>query len=317
MKQLKLIAKLLLLLLLTLTACKEDPPANPFDVVDPIEPTDTVIVTLDPVSIEGLHNNIFGKTCANSGCHDGTFEPDFRTIEGTYNTLVYQPIIKNDLQGSFEYRVLPGDVDASQLIARLTYDIDGTSGVMPLVVEPGSDWESNRATYIQNVKDWIQAGAKDLQGNQPVFNDNALPGMLGVAGFTDTWLAREDSGFGALRVPKNQPNLDVYIALSDDNLAPNQLSNNKIRFSSSVDDFSTATDIDLQILTTPIEQPGFEGEVVSYFHKISIDPLDYAEVGETVFFRVYVKDDSNPITEIPANGGAYYIKNYFSFKVIE
>jgi hypothetical protein len=38
-------------------------------------------------SLERLQNAV--RTCANSGCHDGTFEPDFRTLEGSYNTLLF------------------------------------------------------------------------------------------------------------------------------------------------------------------------------------------------------------------------------------
>jgi len=41
----------------------------------------------------------------------------------------------------------------------LTFDIDGNSGIMPLAVDPDSDWESQKETYIQNIRDWIQAGA--------------------------------------------------------------------------------------------------------------------------------------------------------------
>ena len=83
---------------------------NPYDAQDLPEDNTVQGEGLNPASIEGLHANIFGKTCANSGCHDGNFEPDFRTIESTYNTLVFQPIIKNDLQGTYEYRVVPGNV---------------------------------------------------------------------------------------------------------------------------------------------------------------------------------------------------------------
>ena len=307
----------LFILLLFLSACKEEVPPNPFEQVETPNGENPTELVLDPVSIEGLHANIFGKTCANSGCHDGTFEPDFRSIESTYNTLVYQPIIKNDMMGTFEYRVIPGAVDASQLIARITYDIDGTSGIMPLVVEPDSDWEVNKETYIQNVKDWVQAGAKDIMGNEPLLNDNALPGMLGVAGFAGDWLNREDGGFGALRVSKNETSIDLYIALQDDQLTPAQLGNNKVRFAETADGFADAPELNLQVLSNPVERPGFEGALVSYYHKVTIDPMDYADVEETAFFRIYVKDDRNPVTEIPADGGAFYIKNYFSFKVIE
>lgn len=152
------------LILLTLTGCFEEP-VNPYDDVDNTPEGNKEQEELDPTSIAGLHANIFHPTCANSGCHDGTFEPDFRTVESTYNTLVNHPVIKNDPQNSFSFRVVPGNVAASQLVARLTYDIDGNSGVMPLVIEPDSDWESKKEAYIQQVKDWIANGAKDVFGN--------------------------------------------------------------------------------------------------------------------------------------------------------
>ena len=308
---------LLFFFLLAIVACKEDDPPNPFDnVVNPNGPAPEDIV-LDPISIEGLHANVFQKTCANSGCHDGTFEPDFRTIESTYNTLVYQPVIKNDLQSTFEYRAVPGDVAASQLINRLTVDIDGSSGIMPLVLEPDSQWDTEKETLIQNIKDWIGAGAKDILGNQPMLNDNGLPGMLGVAGFASDWLAREDGGFGPLRISESLSSIDLYIALTDDKTNPDQLRNNKIRFANTIDGFANAQELNLQVLTTPIEQPGFEGAVVKYYHKITINPKDFGGLDDAIFFRAYVKDDGNPLTEIPADGGAIYIKNYFSFLIVE
>lgn len=141
-------------------ACQKDPVVNPFDDQEqPDNSLDSSAVDLDPISFNGLHANIFSKTCARSGCHDGNFEPDFRTIESSYNTLVDHPIIKNNPQGAYEVRVKPGNVSQSVLVARLTMDIDGNSGVMPLAVDPDSDWEEKKEMYIQNVKDWIQNGA--------------------------------------------------------------------------------------------------------------------------------------------------------------
>lgn len=151
---------------LLLLNCEAEEYQNPYDDIEQEEEMmSEENINLEPTSIAGLHANIFSKTCANSGCHDGNFEPDFRTIESTYNTLINAPIIKNDPQNSFQYRVVKGDVDASQLIARVTYDIDGNSGIMPLALEPDNDWEMNKETYIQNISDWIAGGAKDVFGN--------------------------------------------------------------------------------------------------------------------------------------------------------
>ena len=145
--------------LVMLYACEKDH-VNPFDEQElPDNTLDSTGVNLDPTSFDGLHANIFSKNCAQSGCHDGNFEPDFRTIESSYNTLVNQPIIKNDPQSTYQVRVKPGNPSQSVLVARLTFDIDGNSGIMPLIINPDSDWLEKKEEYIQNVKDWIQAGA--------------------------------------------------------------------------------------------------------------------------------------------------------------
>lgn len=308
--------KISLFLLLGCWSCKEGTPDNPFD-----EQPSTVVETptleeLNPTSFEGLHANIFKKTCANSGCHDGTFEPDFRTIESAYNTLVYHPIIKNDLQGTYEYRVIPGNADQSQLMARLTFDIDGNSGVMPLNVEPDSDWEAKSADYIKNVRDWIQEGAKDVFGNGPTLG-SSLPQMQGVRARNTNWFPRADGGQGALRIPQIITSVDVYFAFSDEETEARDFGENKIRFSQNFDDFENATELSLEVLSSPLNEVGYYGDNVDYTHKISINPHDFTSLGEVAYFRVYVKDADNPITEIPSNGGAFYIKTYFSLTIIE
>ena len=73
------------LLLIFLFSCKEEY-VNPFDNITNTNLNETNNIELEPTSIAGIHANVFRPTCANSGCHDGTFEPDFRTIESSYNT---------------------------------------------------------------------------------------------------------------------------------------------------------------------------------------------------------------------------------------
>lgn len=134
---------------------------NPYDEQElPINGNDSTIIELPASSFNAIHANILHPTCARSGCHDGHFEPDFRTQESSYNTLVNHPIIKNDPQGTYQVRVQPGSPNQSLLLARLTVDIDGNSGIMPLSVDSDSDWETNKADYIKNITDWIQNGAK-------------------------------------------------------------------------------------------------------------------------------------------------------------
>jgi len=152
--------------LVTMQSCTKVDPANPYDALgDPPDDDDNPLPNLDPNTIQGLHQNIFSPTCANSGCHDGSFEPDFRTVESSYNTLVNHTVVKNDSLSPYAARVVPGDPDGSMLIRRLTADLPNSSGIMPLIVDPGSDWIPNKVAYIANIRTWITNGAKDMFGN--------------------------------------------------------------------------------------------------------------------------------------------------------
>jgi len=144
--------------------------ANPFNNAHTGKPQDT-LTKFDPNTIAGIYANILKPTCSNSGCHDGTFEPDFRTVESAWNTLLFRPPIKNDSAGSFQSRVVPGNADLSMLWYRLTVNLGGNSGIMPLVVDPGSDWHEKKAMYLENIRTWINQGAKDQFGNAAVLPD--------------------------------------------------------------------------------------------------------------------------------------------------
>ncbi len=149
-----------LFLLFLLMACEDEADNNPYDDLEyPSEEIETV--ELDKQSLEGLHQDIFLPTCANSGCHDGNFEPDFRTIQSTYNTMVGHVALKGDPSGDITMRVVAGDADESMLIYRLTENLPNSSGIMPLSVEPDSDWNAKQSEHIDNIKAWINAGAKN------------------------------------------------------------------------------------------------------------------------------------------------------------
>lgn len=295
--------------------CKEKPlPDNPFDdpALQPPETTDSD-PQLDPVSFAGLHQQVFRPTCANSGCHDGTFEPDFRTVESSYATLVFHPMIKNDPAGSYEYRVVPNDAANSVLYQRLLIDIDGQSGIMPLAVDPGSDWNSQGQEHIENLRLWIESGAKDIMGNEAT-PGNQLPTLVGVAGYlggSSTLLDREP-GKGPIQVPQGTGNLELWIAASDAETATPDLTVAKIRFAINSNGFEGVADQNLTQVSSPRTAEGYFGSNESYYHRITIDASSYS-AGTTVFMRVYFQDTSADPTELPADGSAYYIKEYAAF----
>lgn len=306
----------LLLLAFAIMACKEpEVPPNPFEGNKPGTDTTAVVFPeeLDPNSFAGLHANIFSPTCANSGCHDGTFEPDFRTIESAYNTLVLHPVIKNDPSGSFTYRVVPGDLGKSVIWKRLNEDIDGQSGIMPLSIDPSSDWPDNKDTYLANVQSWIEGGAKDLFGNTPQVG-NLQPSTRGVIAFANgvgSPIVRQ-AETGPMVVPMGTAYLDIWISFTDDQTATENIGYNKIKVSTSIDGFESANELPLEI-KNPIQEIGLFKDQVSFYHFYSLDLASFSP-GAQVFFRTYIKDGTAaPITEIPADGSADYMKGYFSF----
>ncbi|MEM6345346.1 MAG: hypothetical protein AAF927_15750 [Bacteroidota bacterium] len=305
----------LVALLIGFAACQPEPYVNPFEGnQDPQDSLIAPIEQLEPNSIEGIHARVFRPTCANSGCHDGTFEPDFRTVEAAYNTLVWHPVIKNDPAGSYTYRVKPGNSAASVLWNRLNQDIDGQSGIMPLQTDPGSDWEEKKADYLANIKAWIDGGAKDVFGNPPQ-NGELAPSLQGMLAFpvgnTTNRLSR-DGANGPVKVAAGTNQVDLWFSFSDDNTAASDLLHNKLKLSIEVDGFEGQGEQALQIVN-PINGPGLFG-TTSYTHKITVDLSSFAS-GNLVYVRVYVKENAQAsITEIPTNGSANYTKAYFSME---
>lgn len=292
------------------SACKPEN-ENPFDnpALQP-PPADSTANLIPQDNFAWLHQKVFKPTCANSGCHDGTFEPDYRTISSAYNSMVYQPIIKNNPANTFTYRVVPFNADASVLVNRLTVDIDGQSGIMPLIVDQSSDWPSKKTEYIEAIKAWINGGAKDMFGNLPQIG-NKKPEVLGLQAFiggTSTPLALDD--LNRLIIPPGTASIDFKIAVADDSTAAANIGYNKFKLSPTFNGFATALE---QGLTTIPNQaaPGFGGQTVQYNRQGTVNLSSYAP-GTSLFLRVYISDGSQPDpSEIPNAGSSQDFVNFF------
>lgn len=293
MKKLVVISAFLSLLL----ACyKEvpDPVANPFanqDQGNGVNDKDT----LDPASFEGLHKQIFSVKCAVPLCHDGSFEPDFRTMESAYNNLVYHPVVKNNASNSFTYRAIPHDPDASWLMERVTTD-DAVLGRMPLYADPLSDIE------LQHLRDWINAGCPDWKGNLATY-PNLQPQVL-VRFALDQNNKRIDTAFDGrfpapfIVQPGSQFTLGVQV--SDDSTSISKLKNLQFKFSYDKDDFSNA-----QVI------PGTY--FIQDFIVTSLNTSMFA-ANQPVYFRFYCTDEHHSTAaEFPKNNSLFYYKDYFAF----
>lgn len=287
----------ILIVLLGFYSC-EKTPDNPYDSVN-YDTDTTTSASADPNSIVGLHRNIFFPRCSKSGCHDGTFEPDYRTVQSTYSTLVYQPAIKTtvDSVSFFHLRVRPYYPDSSQLIERLT---TLTSDYMP------SNGNRLSSTDIDHIRTWISNGARDANGNVPVA-PNLPPVITGIGAADQTTLQPLLARLGGL--PYNpllvSPGQNIYIVVdaSDDSTAKADLTVNQLKLSYSQDDFSTATTVN-----------AFFFPVGGYW--VAPISADNFTPNDTVFFRYYVNDgDHVQPTEFPRDDYPFYYKYYCSFIV--
>lgn len=282
---------------------------NPFE--ENIVNQDTVgfvFEDIDPNSIAGLYQNIFNPTCANAGCHDGTFEPDFRTIESSYYSLVYQVPVKND--GSLTFRVDPGNPGQSAIMKRMSGAI---TPAMPIEVDPGSDWDMKGDEYIENVRTWIANGALDLGGNAPQ-EDFINPSLFGAIALNQGELLDRENGHGTIIVPNNVNNISLYFAFDTINNAQNFTVNELAFGDENGQGFQESSSVNMSVLDTPLQQFGLNGTLVDFTHKVDINLNNSMFSADSYHMRVRVKDGNNPITEIPANNGLYFIKEYMSFR---
>lgn len=311
----KKLGHILIAVVLGFGACKKTENLNPYDGVGDPPPFGGDSLDIEDWDIVALQRDIFKPTCANSGCHDGTFEPDFRTVESTYNTLVNHPIIKNNPAETYDHRVVPGNVSQSMLWLRLNEDIDGQSGIMPLTAayDPENDWSEKRDIHLSNIRTWIENGALDMFGN-PAPTGNHQPGLHGVYAEADG-IPCEVSG--RIKVPDGSQNVTIWVSISDKETSLDQFTYNKVRMGTNVlfNYDTVSTEMNLNYNPTPITKPGIFGGNVEYYHSFSFSTSAWdPELNH--YFRVYVKDPlQEENTELPQDGSAIHIKKFFSWKI--
>lgn len=297
-------------LLVIIHSCKKDEPLphNPYDdiihntVIPPIPP--------DPNSMVGIHTNILKTRCSKSGCHDGNFEPDFRTVESSYATLVYHRVKKNSPDTAFTFRVVPYDTARSVLHERLTnccfvnqddrmpQDIIG----VPLP-----------QAQINNIAHWIMGGAKDMFGNVSSYPNTqpkilyyyATNKLIGGINYGETNNRIDSVFYNPFYVPKDSM---LYIAflVEDDSTAIANLQVNTLKISTKPDDFSSAFTYSASYFYV---NPNLQ------FHLATIHTGTLPK-SDTLFMRYFVNDgDHISNTQFPTDNLALPYKTYWSFFV--
>jgi hypothetical protein len=321
MKQYKYIFPVAAIIAILVVSCRKeiirnepDAPFNPYDTVDY---SNGAIddVEIDSASFLGLHTYIFSKTCAVPGCHDGSFEPDFRTVQSAYNTLLFAPVIKNDDDGTFTYRVIPGDTALSWLHERITTD-DEILGRMPL-------YDTLYPQEREKITQWILNGAPDVFGQVPEQAD-FQPTTYGYVVYeNDTTGMRLDTNRNDFLSPVEIPigsTAEFWFGFydTDENgvyQLPSTLVQNKIRISQDMfmDDY-VEYEFELEPNYDPFYGPTYYDPAVeiTYWHHFTIN-ADAFEPNKVYFMRAYIQDNAHDfLTEIPDNS-QLYVMGYFSF----
>jgi hypothetical protein len=302
----------ILLFFAAISCNKQTTPDNPFTDFNPNQDTVRFIYEQpDSFSIAGIFSYVFKPTCSNVGCHDGTFEPDFRTLESAYNSLINKTSIKDD--GRFGYRVHPGDPGKSGIMARLNGQL---LPYMPIQLEPDSDWELNKDRYIEMIRTWISRGAPAVDGSIPgnTYPQIRLEGAMAYREDT-LLLARLPLG-GPILLDSLTDSVRIYFAFSHDAENPINFTVNTISFSDSAHDFTMHQGMErsLNRLLTPKISRGMYGQWASYTHYVDVSTKSLFVSAEAIWFRVKVKDSRNPTSELPGQHALFNLKRYMSFE---
>jgi hypothetical protein len=271
---------------------------NPFDDIERPEEEVEQPEIMDSFSISGIHKLILEPKCAIPSCHGGTFEPDYRTPISSFNTMVYRPVIKNDADYTFRYRVVPGDTAASWLHERLLTD-DEILGRMPRYMPPLDD------TEMRMINRWILEGAKDIYG-VPAVKPNNNVHIWGV-GIYDNAGNRYDENRTAWAQPCTVPSnttLKLFLWAWDDETTVEDLTQVKLSFSTDRVNFSNPTSVTAVFDTN------------DWIWRVNLNTSQFP-VGETIYMR-YTGTDADhvnsPLMFPNASTHESYMGHY-SFKV--
>ena len=285
-------------------------PHNPYD---DIHRGDTTAygIPLDSLTIAYVHKKVLSTRCALPGCHVGNFEPDFRTPQSSFSTLVYALINKNNVANQFKYRVIPNDTNRSVLYERITNCcFVTTDDRMPQdgIGVPLPD------SSINLIASWIMHGARDITGNVMTEPDaEPVVSPLYMAISTNLQTVFNDSAhrmepgifYSPFVVPLDTLLFYVGVKASDDKTAMNQFQNyySKLKISTKEDDFTSAS--------------SYVANYVSYgadAYLVATIPASLLPANDTLFMRYYVSDGHHPNnTEFPRTETVFYYKRFWSF----
>ena len=301
--------------LLVIHSCKKQDDTVPHNPYDDIHRDDTTSygIPLDSLTITYVHKKVLSTRCALPGCHDGHFEPDFRTPQSSFSNLVYATIVKNNANNTFKYRVIPFDTNNSVLYERITNCcFVNQDDRMPQdnIGVPLPD------SSINMIASWIMHGARDMFG-QVARLPNSEPTIQYYTAFDTISLtfpfalptrlydtSRLDGlYYNPFVVPVNKGVFYMAVKIVDDSTAEGSLQMNKLKISTEADNFSSAW----QYTGTYVNFSGFSVWLLTI-------PTNNLPANDTLYMRYYVNDGAHANnTEFPRTELLFPYKTFWSF----
>ena len=295
-----------------------EPDFNPYTDID-YSGEEIENIPIEPASFLGLHNNIFSKSCNQPACHDGTFEPDFRSVQSAYASLVNHPITKNYPTDTLQYRVKPGSTEESMLWHRLTMHNPPNFERMPSSGNPIPQEDLN------HIEEWIMDGAKDIFDQDPS-QSSTQPWCYGLV----AWLP--NSGNYRLDTIRENAISPFYIPLDEEVtirflfidatengevVFGNSLAHNKLLLSTNAFDFSDAVELELAIENVMLINSQYSQdtpEPLPYYQETTFKLSDLGFEEGVVWMRTYVQDsDHEEPTEMPTSKTNFIFLGHFAF----
>ena len=119
-----------------------------------------------------------------------------------------------------------------------------------------------------------------------------------------------------INFPAGGNTIEVWFSITDDTTPIDLLDIEKVLFSNKLNDFSEAEERSVTLENESKTHAGIKGENVTYNFRATIQPKSFWFKGETIFIRIFVKDeDHSEAKEIPGIGSENFIKTYAAFTI--
>ena len=184
--------------------------------------------------------------------------------------------------------------------------------MMPLSVDPGSDWNDNKTAYLEALETWIENGALDVNGNEPVIGDLS-PQITGFGGFpsgnlTDPYPRNPDANY---RLEVEAGPVDLWFAINDDSTPLDALVAG-LRMAASPDSLAQAPAWEMDQPFT-FDAANFFGGTSTYSHRVTLDLTGFPS--ESTWYLLATVDDGTNAIAIPGPGSQPYLIPLYSIYI--